>query len=128
VPGRYAILPPGASAEGAAATARRAFDCPPRSVTLDRFAQHTAIVPVSRRWYRNLGIASRVLLAAAALFAALAASRAGPGRPVLPAAAAAAAAGAAFGCAALRRQFGFVKTAKDRDADLAGVPKVYPDV
>ncbi|CAK0816471.1 unnamed protein product [Prorocentrum cordatum] len=39
VPGRYALLPPGASGESAAEAARRAFGCPPRRVTLDRFSQ-----------------------------------------------------------------------------------------
>mmetsp|Transcript_75042 Transcript_75042/g.160770 ORF Transcript_75042/g.160770 Transcript_75042/m.160770 type:complete len:556 (-) Transcript_75042:62-1729(-) len=128
VPGRYALLPPGASAEGAAAVAQRAFACPPRSVTLDRFVQHTAIVPASWRLHRNLGVASRLLLGLAAAFAAMAFSKVAARHAILPAASAIFTAGTAYGCTALRRQFGFVKTAADRDADLVGIPKVYPDV
>merc|ERR1712129_258596 len=128
VPGRYALLPSGITAEGATAVAQRAFECPPRSVTLDRFHQHTVHVPGSLRLHRNLGVASRLCFGLAAIFAILAVNKAAVRHAIIPAAAAAAAAGTAFGCHSLRQQFCFIKTARDRDADLQGVPKVYPDV
>ena len=138
-PRRYAALPPDAPPDAAAFEPR--FLCPPREVTLDRFAQHTAICPDSQGALRNARrIAAAAALAAVALFAkpavaiAAAVAASGSGAVLGTAlehagwlAAAAAAVGIARFAQWLTRQFYFVYTEKDRDEHLAKIPKIMPD-
>lgn len=128
VPGRYSQLIPGIPARTASAFARRAFAPPPRSVTLDRFQQSTAITPDHLRVFEHLGVVAMGLGAAAALLALVAATRETMGDALTPAATAATSAAVAGGCVALRREFCFATTEANRDEDLANVPQVYPDV
>ena len=121
-PKRYDVVPAG----GELAFYERAFAAAPRAVTLDRWAQGTAVSPPLQDAFRNLQVL-QVSLAAAAVACVCYAARGGGGRAV-------AITGAVIGllaaaaCRWLAGQLaGPVKTEAHRDADLLGIPALVPD-
>jgi hypothetical protein len=94
-------------------------ETPPRRQVLDRETQHLQICPDSQDTVRNcqrMTNMSKVVVAAWVVAAVMRRSRVGLVPTVLVGL-------AGFAANALRKQFYFSKTERDRDQDLAKIPK-----